>query len=76
MLNTRIIGSLAAVAAIGAVGLGFAVRPAAPEVERIDFGTTITATVPAFDATVRPASKASWRRTRARSWCTAARRRC
>jgi nitrite reductase (NO-forming) len=58
MLNTRIIGSLATAAALGAVGLGFAVRPAGPEVDRVDFGTTITATTPAFDASLRPASKA------------------
>ena len=59
MLNTRILGSLATAAVLGAVGLGFVLRPGgAPEVERIDFGTTITATTPAFDATVKPASKA------------------
>lgn len=58
MLNTRIIGSLATAAAGAAVALGFVLRPAAPEVERIDFGTTITATTPAFDASVKPASEA------------------
>jgi nitrite reductase (NO-forming) len=58
MLNTRIISSVATAAALGAVGLGFAVRPAGPAVERVDFGTTITATTPAFDASLTPASNA------------------
>ncbi|HEX6308142.1 MAG TPA: multicopper oxidase domain-containing protein [Longimicrobiales bacterium] len=58
MINRRLIGSVTAVAALGAVGLGFAFRPDVLEVERVDFGKTITATVPAFDASVKPASRA------------------
>jgi nitrite reductase (NO-forming) len=58
MLKARLIGGLATAAALGAVGLGFAIRPAAPAVERIDFGKLITATTPAFDASVKPAASA------------------
>ena len=58
MRNTRWIGSLAAVAALSAATLGFAKRDDAPAVERVDFGTKVTATTPAFDARVEPASEA------------------
>jgi nitrite reductase (NO-forming) len=58
MSNMRWIGSVAVVAAVGAATLGFVRRPAAPEIERIDFRTMVTATTPAFDASVPPVSKA------------------
>jgi len=60
MTNSRmILSSLAAVAALGTATFAFTSGSgAAPEVERVDFGTKITATTPAFDASVAPASKA------------------
>lgn len=58
MLNTRLVGSVAAVAAMGVATLGFVRRDNGPEVERVDFGTTVTATTPAFDAALKPVSKA------------------
>jgi nitrite reductase (NO-forming) len=59
MTNTRIaLGSLATAAALGIAVLGFTLSGGAPEVERIDFGTTVTATDPAFDARIAPVSEA------------------
>jgi nitrite reductase (NO-forming) len=52
------IGTLAMVGVAGAAGLGFVTRGNGPEVEVIDFGTKVTATTPAFDARVQPASSA------------------
>jgi nitrite reductase (NO-forming) len=58
MLKAGVISSVSTAAVLGAVGLGFMLRPIEPDVERVDFGTTITATTPAFDASVKPVSKA------------------
>jgi nitrite reductase (NO-forming) len=58
MRNTRLFGGLTAIGALSAAGLGFALRADTPEVERVDFGTKVTATTPAFDASVAPASAA------------------
>jgi nitrite reductase (NO-forming) len=58
MLNTGVVMSFMAVGAIGAATIGFAMRGGDPQVERVDFGSTITATEPAFDASVAPASRA------------------
>ena len=53
-----ILGSLATVGALSAAVLGFVNRDDAVQVERVDFGTKITATSPAFDARLEPASPA------------------
>ena len=58
MRNTRLFGSLTAIGVLSATGLGFALRGGTPIVEFVDFGKTTTATVPAFDAAVKPASEA------------------
>ena len=58
MLKAGVIGSVSTAVVMGAVGLGFMLRPIELDVERVDFGTTITATTPAFDASVKPVSKA------------------
>ncbi len=58
MRNTRFFGGLAGVAVLGAASLGFVLRDGTPAVERVDFGTTVTATTPAFDASVAPPSRA------------------
>ena len=58
MRSKRLFGTLAIVSVAGVAGLGFVTRSGGPEVERVDFGTTITATAPAFDARVQPASSA------------------
>jgi nitrite reductase (NO-forming) len=60
MRNTRLIGGLLAAGVLGGASLGFVTRNGAEtEVERVDFGTTITATTPVFDARVAPASRAA-----------------
>lgn len=58
MITKMLFGGLVAVAAVGTATFAVTSRTGASEVERIDFGTTITATAPAFDARVAPASKA------------------
>ena len=58
MLNRKLAGSVGTAAAIALVGLGYTMRPSAPAIERVDFGETVTATAPAFDASVKPASAA------------------
>jgi nitrite reductase (NO-forming) len=58
-MRTRIlISGLAAATAVGATAFAMNVRGGAPEVERVDFGTTVTATTPAFDARVAAPSAA------------------
>ncbi|MGH7504162.1 MAG: multicopper oxidase domain-containing protein [Longimicrobiales bacterium] len=58
MRNKALLGGLATVGVIAAAGLGFVTRGKDPKVERVDFGTTITATTPAFDARLKPVSSA------------------
>ncbi|HSJ09901.1 MAG TPA: multicopper oxidase domain-containing protein [Longimicrobiales bacterium] len=59
MTGTRIVFSgLAAAAAIGTAAFALTTSGGAPEVERVDFGTTMTATTPAFDARVAAPSAA------------------
>lgn len=58
MMTKALFGGLATVAALGTAALAITTNTAANEVERIDFGTTVTATAPAFDARVMPASDA------------------
>jgi nitrite reductase (NO-forming) len=53
-----IFGGLAAVA-IGTAAAGVRARGSELETERVDFGTTLTATTPAFDARVAPPSRAA-----------------
>lgn len=57
MLNRTKFLALAAGVAAAAMSLTAAARR--PAVERVDFGVTRTATTPAFDASVRPVSKAA-----------------
>jgi nitrite reductase (NO-forming) len=52
-------GGLAAAGALGIVAYGFTTWDSEPGIERVDFGTTVTATAPAFDARVAPASRAA-----------------
>jgi nitrite reductase (NO-forming) len=58
MQARKVIAGVAAAGLVGSVTLGFVARENEPAVERVDFGETITATTPAFDATLKPASKA------------------
>lgn len=58
MMTKVLLGGLATVAALGTVTLAITSGSGAGEVERVDFGTTITATAPAFDARVASATKA------------------
>ena len=51
-------GGAATVAVLGTAAVAMAAGRSGAEVERIDFGQTITATAPAFDARVAPASDA------------------
>ena len=59
MLNRRIFTTLTIAVGAAGIGLGFARRGSEREIERVDFGRTITATSPAFDARVAPASRAT-----------------
>jgi nitrite reductase (NO-forming) len=58
MRTTKAIAGMAAAVLLGTVTLGFVTREHGPAIERVDFGETITATAPAFDAALKPASKA------------------
>ena len=59
MRNTRLAyGGVAAAAVLGTAAVAWAGSGSEATVERVDFGTTITATAPAFDARVGPVSKA------------------
>ncbi|HET9452685.1 MAG TPA: multicopper oxidase domain-containing protein [Gemmatimonadaceae bacterium] len=49
---------LLATAGVGVVALALAAARGAPTVERVDFNTVRTATTPAYDALLKPASKA------------------
>src|SRR5687768_3758916 len=49
---------LIATAGVGVVALALAAARGAPSVERVDFNTVRTATTPAYDALLKPASKA------------------
>jgi nitrite reductase (NO-forming) len=55
----RTLVGLSAVGALAVAGYGFTSWNREPEIERVDFGKTITATTPAFDARLAPASRAS-----------------
>ena len=57
MTTKLLFGALTVAAVVGTSTLSF-VNGGAPEVERVDFGVTTTATTPAFDARVAPASEA------------------
>ena len=59
MLNRRIFTTLTVAIGAAGIGLGFARRGAEREITRVDFGRTVTATSPAFDARVAPASRAT-----------------
>jgi len=61
MTRQRIIGTTTLLAAAATVGLAFARDRGGLALERIDFGTRVTATSPAFDARVEPASDARTR---------------
>jgi nitrite reductase (NO-forming) len=50
--------SLVATAGIGVVALALAAARGAPSVERVDFNTVRTATIPAYNAALKPASDA------------------
>jgi nitrite reductase (NO-forming) len=59
MTNTRIVlGGLAGVAALGVTVIALAGAGGEPAVEQIDYGVTVTATDPAYDARLAPASDA------------------
>ena len=59
MRNVKLVfGGVTGVGLVAAAAVALIAATAAPEVERVDFGVTETATVPAFDAAVAPASKA------------------
>ena len=49
---------LLATAGVGVVALALAAARVAPSVERVDFNTVRTATTPAYDASLKPATKA------------------
>jgi nitrite reductase (NO-forming) len=57
MTNKLIFGTAAA-GVLGAVAVGVVSTSGTPAVERIDFGAVVTATDPAFDAQVAPATSA------------------
>lgn len=61
MRSRNIIKSLIATAAIGAAGVGLAAARGGDTVERVDFNTVRTATTPAYDALLKPASDANIR---------------
>jgi nitrite reductase (NO-forming) len=52
-----LIGGLMAAGVVSAATAGFALRNVEAEVERVDFGATMTATSPSFDARIAPASR-------------------
>jgi nitrite reductase (NO-forming) len=58
MLNMRLVTTMAMIGSAASVAYGFAGGNDAVEIERVDFGVTTTATTPAFDALVKPASGA------------------
>ena len=58
MRSRSILKPLLATAGAGAIVLALAAARSEPTVERVDFGTVRTATTPAYDAAVRPASDA------------------
>jgi nitrite reductase (NO-forming) len=58
MRSRKLLTSTVALAAMGAGALALTAARGGQTVERVDFGTVRTATVPAFDASVKPASDA------------------
>jgi nitrite reductase (NO-forming) len=58
MYSRKLVPLALALAAFGASGFALTGARGGPAVERVDFGTTITATNPAYDARLAPASEA------------------
>jgi FtsP/CotA-like multicopper oxidase with cupredoxin domain len=61
MRSRNLVSSAVAMLALGALGISITAARRGDRVERIDFHTVVTATTPAWDARVAPASDATIR---------------
>src|SRR5688572_2388557 len=61
MRSPKLVSSLIGLATIGMAGIALTAARGRPRIERVDFHTAVTATAPAYDARVVPATDANVR---------------